>query len=309
MGAKRNDRRLSWTAACAAALFLTATAHAANQGISGKELLLKDGSRFVLMSKDPGLHLSGSPACPAGDSSLTFSDGVQTKTFVLPCAQWSAKRPTSVRYRSAGPSAGPSAVLINATAAGILKVVGRGLGGFPVPNGTATITAVLDLGGAADRYCMSFTGSGDGRRFLVKNAPAGACPTCGNGIVEPGETCDGSADAACPGFCQSDCTCPAATCGNNVREGAEACDGADSAACPNACLEDCTCPGSCPMSPGDATACQAFGTSQACQDCCTDEECLICSAASLEYGCANASQNDFCSQTVVKMGCAAACCP
>ncbi len=34
---------------------------------------------------------------------------------------------------------------------------------------------------------------------------------CGDGIVQAGEECDGDADAACPGLCQSDCTCPART--------------------------------------------------------------------------------------------------
>jgi hypothetical protein len=34
--------------------------------------------------------------------------------------------------------------------------------------------------------------------------------TCGNGVVEAGETCDGeSPDGACPDRCRSDCTCPA----------------------------------------------------------------------------------------------------
>ena len=33
--------------------------------------------------------------------------------------------------------------------------------------------------------------------------------SCGNGTVNPGEDCDGSDDAACPGLCQSDCTCGA----------------------------------------------------------------------------------------------------
>ena len=32
-------------------------------------------------------------------------------------------------------------------------------------------------------------------------------PDCGNGAVDPDESCDGYADAACPGLCQRDCTC------------------------------------------------------------------------------------------------------
>ena len=31
---------------------------------------------------------------------------------------------------------------------------------------------------------------------------------CGDNVVDPGEICDGTAADACPGQCQSDCTCP-----------------------------------------------------------------------------------------------------
>ncbi len=38
----------------------------------------------------------------------------------------------------------------------------------------------------------------------------GACPICGDDVVnQPGEQCDGGDDAACPGQCQPNCTCPA----------------------------------------------------------------------------------------------------
>jgi hypothetical protein len=37
--------------------------------------------------------------------------------------------------------------------------------------------------------------------------------TCGDGISESGEQCDGSDDAACPSACRSDCSCP---CTNEV---------------------------------------------------------------------------------------------
>ncbi len=35
-----------------------------------------------------------------------------------------------------------------------------------------------------------------------------SCGECGNGVTEPWEECDGTDDSACPGACQSDCTCP-----------------------------------------------------------------------------------------------------
>lgn len=39
---------------------------------------------------------------------------------------------------------------------------------------------------------------------------------CGDDQLDAGETCDGSADAACPGLCQADCTCMAQPCQANT---------------------------------------------------------------------------------------------
>ena len=53
--------------------------------------------------------------------------------------------------------------------------------------------------------------------------------------------CDGTDDAACPGLCPPDCTCP--LCGDNVvNQPGEVCDGTDDAACPGQCLPNCSCP-------------------------------------------------------------------
>ena len=86
---------------------------------------------------------------------------------------------------------------------------------------------------------------------------------CGDNIAECGEVCDGTDDAACPGQCQADCTCPAdgcppcfcvilPSCGNGAMDAGEDCDiGSDGipgtaddldAACPGQCQADCTCP-------------------------------------------------------------------
>jgi len=40
---------------------------------------------------------------------------------------------------------------------------------------------------------------------------------CGNGVLDPGEECDGAADLACPGACLADCTC--GTCDAQPRTG------------------------------------------------------------------------------------------
>jgi hypothetical protein len=69
----------------------------------------------------------------------------------------------------------------------------------------------------------------------------GGAPICGNGILEAGEECESTADSACPGLCQGDCSCP--VCGNNVVEGTELCDGTDDTICPGGCQSDCSCDG------------------------------------------------------------------
>jgi cysteine-rich repeat protein len=47
--------------------------------------------------------------------------------------------------------------------------------------------------------------------------------TCGDGVVGPGEDCDGVDDAACPGDCDLACSCPT-NCGDGVVDGSEECD-------------------------------------------------------------------------------------
>ena len=72
-----------------------------------------------------------------------------------------------------------------------------------------------------------------------------APPICGDDMVnQPGEQCDGSDAAACPGQCRSDCTCPPQpVCGDNlVNRAGEECDGTDDDACPGECRSSCLCP-------------------------------------------------------------------
>lgn len=86
-------------------------------------------------------------------------------------------------------------------------------------------------------------------------------PLCGNGAIDTGETCDGAADASCPGQCGIDCRCPAAaTCGDDsVNQPSEVCDGSDDGTCPGFCQADCTCAPYC----GDGAVNQI---SEACDD-------------------------------------------
>ena len=70
-------------------------------------------------------------------------------------------------------------------------------------------------------------------------------PGCGDGIIDPGEECDGAAGGPCPGSClppgdPNECTCP--TCGDNaINVTGEQCDGSDDSACPGNCLSNCIC--------------------------------------------------------------------
>jgi hypothetical protein len=63
-----------------------------------------------------------------------------------------------------------------------------------------------------------------GLRCVPAGGAGGSTPTCS------------AARGQCPG------TSPAPSCGNGVREGDEACDGRDDALCPGACRPDCSCP-------------------------------------------------------------------
>jgi hypothetical protein len=73
---------------------------------------------------------------------------------------------------------------------------------------------------------------------------------CGDGIINrPGEECDTTSDANCPGACLANCSCNT-TCGNNVIEFGEQCDGTSNTACPGMCGApgsdvECTCPPVC----------------------------------------------------------------
>lgn len=72
-------------------------------------------------------------------------------------------------------------------------------------------------------------------------APPPTPPTCGNGVVETGEVCDGAAlsgatcatqgftngTLACAATCLSYVTSGCQLCGNDLTEGSEFCDGTD----------------------------------------------------------------------------------
>lgn len=87
-------------------------------------------------------------------------------------------------------------------------------------------------------FCLDAADSNVDLRLT--SADAGSCVGCGNSLLDVGEQCDGSADAACPGQCLGSCQC--AVCGNGVAESpVEQCDGM-LGACPGLCSGSCACP-------------------------------------------------------------------
>jgi hypothetical protein len=145
-----------------------------------------------------------------------------------------------------------------------------------VPNGAASINVVLSLDGGTNTYCMTFSGTGDGTKFLVKDATAGTCaapppaPTATN-TANPNETPTPTPPAATPtdtpgGACAAN-GFPA--CGGSCPSGqvCQAMKRFDCTDCtdPNSCTEfqpSCTCvpaAGTCAGSVFDP-ACNLFGT-------------------------------------------------
>lgn len=261
-------------------LFAGVSANAAEQGIAGKKLLLKSNPKMVLLSKDalvvPGANgTSADPRCaPDGGGiygTVTLDDGTNRVTLHMPCSYWSANGAgTLYKYKNAAGT--PKVVKIKS---GLLKVVSPGMGSFPVPNGPATVN--VDVAVGTDRYCMKFIGTGDGNKFLVKDAEAEPCPPL---------------------------------CGNNVQEGTEECDGTDAVACPNDCRLGCICAAPCPQVGGDTTACFASANSYSCINCCVADTSCAFACVTAEDGpvCMDATLNDLCSAAANAAGCAAECC-
>src|SRR5215468_2472623 len=225
--------------ASAIAVLGIGTAHATEQRIIGKKLLLKK-TKFVVLSKDPSITSAGIDPVGGGDSTVSFNDGSGSVGVVLPATRWRAAG-TGFKYKDSGVSELVPTVKVAKLADGLLKAVGT-FSPVVIPNGPASIDVAFSFAGGAKIYHLTFIGSGDGVKYVTRQE----FESCGNNVREGSEQCDGSDATACPDLCLSDCRCPA-ICGNNIREGYEECDGTDAAACPGLCrssadpLSPCTC--------------------------------------------------------------------
>lgn len=225
-------------------LFASSYANAADQGITGKKLLLKSTPKLVLLSKDAGISIAGSDPIGGADSSITFDDGSGPVTFSLPKTLWKTNGSgTLFKYKNASAPGGPSVVKVAKIKPGLLKVVAKGLP-FAVPNGAQSIDVVLSLDGGTNTYCMTFSGTGDGSKLLVKDAPTGACPACpqtGGDVTAclayPG---GGSCQSCCDtdGACQTACAFAA---GPEACETSSANDSCSAAMNVAGCADEC-CP-------------------------------------------------------------------
>jgi len=98
-------------------------------------------------------------------------------------------------------------------------------------------------------------------RFTSPTCVDAPPPSCGNGVREVGEDCDGADAPFCAGLCRPDCTCPVPVCGNDVRELGEECDGTSAGACATgACSAGCMC-AQCPAAPSAGCRTTAPGKS------------------------------------------------
>src|SRR6185503_12616926 len=197
----------------------------------------------------------------------------------LPPSGWTANSTGTVyKFKNALAPAGPSPVKAATVKVGKgIKVAAKGLGGLVLDGSQPSVTVVVTVG--SDRYCSRFSAPLKNQvgTFLSKTSTPAPCPSsssttslpgssttslpgnatsttigsttsttislsCGNGVVDPGEQCDGT---VCPGFraCRFDCTCPPSACGNGVLDPAlgEECDPAgpgcpDGAPCSSLCL-------------------------------------------------------------------------
>ena len=223
-------------AATVLSLTWVSAAEAVEFRLKGTRLIIKDtGStkKLVFLSKDPavpdGAPVPGGPDDPSVVGAIftinaTNVNGTEIAQLVLPASGWTVQQmPTSARFRFAihdAPVGSPvrSALLRG----GLLKIKAQDSGISLDESSQAAIGVRLDAGSMT--WCSSFETSivqNEPGRFKAKaqSAPPSGCVAqtttttsttlpllCGNGVIEPGEQCDGE------DFCTAACTVEAIGC-------------------------------------------------------------------------------------------------
>lgn len=258
---------LAWTVVISLTLVLPATADAVDIPIPGQKLRIKTepASRrkrhfFFSTGRDDAVVIGSDPTIGGATLLVAGLDCIGSCTtsgssglIHLPAANWTAlgNPPGARGYRYKMPDGSAGGIRKIRLKSGKLLIKGAGENWPWLPaGGEDGVALTLEIGG--QRYCAQFGGveKANAEGYLSyrnANAPA-ACPElCGNDTKETSEDCDGSDSAACPGLCQSDCTCPPPVCGNGVFEEGEDCDAGQIAQFCGAdisqigCTTDCNC--------------------------------------------------------------------
>jgi hypothetical protein len=207
-------------------------APAAEQTLHGKVLLVKDpGSTakrkvvVLAVEKQSPDTIVGDPTA-TGATLTVQADGTtpSADAYALPAgsasngkAFWSGDAAKGFKSKDAKGENGPvKLAMLKKTKRGVFKLkavlLGK-LGDIEVapPNDGTAGCAVLEIAGG-DAYHVQFAdgkikNKGPKLFKVTKPATEGTCVLCGNGIVDTGEQCDGSACGAFGGPCQPDCTC------------------------------------------------------------------------------------------------------
>lgn len=235
----------SSVAALIAALLLTAQGAAGADLLSGKKLTLRDkanpkqdGASFTYR-KDAGLFTVADPTCGSGNTTslqIVTSSSIGPEV-VLPCASWKL---SGGGFRYAAKSGGPGGVRSISFRAGSLTMRAVGPPYVALGGPVAWVETRFRVG--STMYCGRFAQPpGAFKRnqadLISVNGPTAPCNlTCGNGIIEPGETCDDHNLVSGDGC---DANCKLTACGNGIVTAGEACDDGNTSS-GDGCRANCT---------------------------------------------------------------------
>jgi hypothetical protein len=226
-------RRMSFALLAAlVAVSLPAPGRAADQTVLGKVFVVKNPGplekRKIVVKAieqasddtlvgDPTVNGATLTVRVEGTSPSSQSWYLPTGTSATGKSFWSGSATKGYKYVDSLGQNGPVKVAqLKRTGAGVFKMKAVVLGKLgtisvlPPADGTLGCALLAVYGG--DSYSVRFgdgvvANKGDKVFKVAQPATEGTCDLCGNGVVDPGEQCDGSACGAFGGACQADCTC------------------------------------------------------------------------------------------------------